>query len=251
MHTCRLSLVAAAVALIGALLLVAAPAQPALAGPYEDAALPVTPCENLTEFAALNASRDMPASIGTMLVAIPSQVLMPFAAEAAYWPSWNPLFVRVNVSSLKLCGAFPADYSNAPVLPFPPNIAGPHQIVQLHQGVTSGVMAWEFKILDNNRGGEVITFGRHQMRFESAVNEAGEPATQFVSFEKAAGSLVKPYKYAWVVALQQSLIDTTIGLSCLEQVYMTTGRLLPDEVAASCSGLPPVDLSATPISSRS
>lgn len=211
---------------------------------HRSQSLPVTPCENVTEFRLLNESSDMAASVGSMAVKIPYEVLFPFASTVKYWPSWNPLFVRVNVSELTLCGAFPADYTNAPKLPFPAGITGPHQIVQLQQGATSGIMAWEFKILSSR--GEVITFGRHQMRFEETTNESGAPATNFVSYEKAAGKLVRPYELAWTVALQQSLIDTLIGLSCLEQVYLETGALNGDDVVAACSALPPVDLSARP-----
>eukprot|EP01006_Ploeotia_vitrea_P065909 TRINITY_DN94018_c0_g1_i1.p1 TRINITY_DN94018_c0_g1~~TRINITY_DN94018_c0_g1_i1.p1 ORF type:complete len:265 (-),score=118.43 TRINITY_DN94018_c0_g1_i1:91-885(-) len=204
-----------------------------------------SPCDNITEFAMLNNSQDMPASIGDMLVKIPYDVLFPFASQVQYWTKWNPLFVRVNVSEITLCGAFPADYSNAPKLPFPPHIVGPHQIVQLYQGDTAGIMAWEFKILDLDHDKEVITYGRHQMRFEHTTSERdGQNFTLFKSYEKAAGSLVASYPLAWTVALQQSLIDTLIGLSCLEQVYMATGSLEPQTVISACEKLPPVDLTA-------
>eukprot|EP01005_Ploeotia_sp_CARIB1_P001416 NODE_348_length_919_cov_380.383838_g340_i0.p1 GENE.NODE_348_length_919_cov_380.383838_g340_i0~~NODE_348_length_919_cov_380.383838_g340_i0.p1 ORF type:complete len:230 (-),score=38.39 NODE_348_length_919_cov_380.383838_g340_i0:159-848(-) len=209
---------------------------------FELAGLPHSPCDNMTYFKQLNDSTDMPASLGDMYVKIPYEVLAPFVFQVKYWTSWNPLFVRVNVSSIHLCGPFPADYSNAPVLPFPPGITGPHKIVQMNIGDTSAVVAWNFQIYKPN--GQEITFGRHQMRFEQANGPSGPGFTLFRSYEKAAGSLVKPYTLAWTVALQQSLLDTEIGLSCLEQVYMRTGQLNPYSVAASCSQLPPVNITA-------
>ncbi len=80
------------------------------------------------------------------------------------------------------------------------------------------------------------------MRFD-AVDSA--PAfTLFKSYEKAAGSLVASYSLAWTVALQESLLDTLVGLSCLEQVYAKTGALNAQDVVVACKNLPPVDLSA-------
>eukprot|EP01006_Ploeotia_vitrea_P060042 TRINITY_DN75207_c0_g1_i1.p1 TRINITY_DN75207_c0_g1~~TRINITY_DN75207_c0_g1_i1.p1 ORF type:complete len:259 (-),score=21.02 TRINITY_DN75207_c0_g1_i1:198-902(-) len=207
--------------------------------------LPYTPCDNMTYFKMLNDSTDMPASLGDMYVKVPYNVLAPFAFEEKYWPSWNPLFIRVNVSKLTLCGKFPADYTNAPKVPFPKGITGPHQIVQLHLGPNSSVVAWNFQVY--TKTGVEIAYGRHQMRFEEADGPSGPGFTLFKSYEKAAGSIVggKPaYSLAWRIALQQSLIDTLIGLTCLEQVYFKTGALEPKEVAKACNQLPPVDLSA-------
>lgn len=227
---------------VAALVLVAAAA--AAGGAHAAAAdLPVTPCDNATEFRALNASTDMPASIGSMVVAVPFEVLYPVVSDVKLLPSWNPLFVRVNQSSISLCSPFNADYSNAPKLPFPAGITGPHQIVQLSNTSDGGLMAWNFKIIAAD-GHTVLTRGRHQMRFEATTNEAGSSATRFVSYEKAAGALVKPYRQAWTVALQQSLIDTLVGLSCLEQLYLDTGALEPAAVVSACVGLPPVSLTA-------
>lgn len=89
----------------------------------------------------------LPRAAGSMLVNVPPATLWDFASQVQYWPSWNPLFVSVNVTELELCGPFPAAYSNAPKLPFPPGIVGPHVIVELSNSSQTYLMAWEFKII--------------------------------------------------------------------------------------------------------
>jgi len=196
--------------------------------------VPYGPCYNKTLDMELINSNDMPAQIVAQMVDIPFELFWSFFEQANLWTSWNYLFKSISTTDFFLCGPLDAVYTNAPKLPFPPGITGPHHIIQkgLSPDQTEAAYAWFFEIYTQN--GTMITFGRHTYTLQESGNQ-----TLFSSYERAAGSLVSEYSFAWTVALQESLLDGVTGAVCLERVYEATGDLNPSAVLAMCSPFTP------------
>jgi len=189
-------------------------------------------CFNVTEDAALMASKSIPAQIGHQHVAIPFDMFTDFFFQANLWPTWNPLFSNISTTQFDLCGPLDASYSNPPNCTFPTSFTQPHHIVQMLVLNHEAAFAWQFELIDDD--GNMFVFGRHTYTMEE-----WDDGTLVSSWEKAAGSQVDSCQLGWSVALQESLLDGFSGVVCLERVYLETGKLDPDYVAQVCQNFKP------------
>lgn len=185
----------------------------------------------------LEQSTQMPAQVAAQRVGVPFATLVAFVAgKVNSWPTWNPLFSFVNVSSTSLCAVFDnVGYTNAPKVNFPPGMTAPHFIDRNGFSSTGAfAIGWTFRLLDSNGG--LLVFGRHTYTFTRLVDQSGVEATVVESFEKAAGPQLatRANAYAWTVALQESLLDGVQGFVCLERVFAKTGTLKLTDVVATC-----------------
>mmetsp|Transcript_4890 Transcript_4890/g.17737 ORF Transcript_4890/g.17737 Transcript_4890/m.17737 type:complete len:257 (-) Transcript_4890:173-943(-) len=240
--------VAAVVALAMAAATAARPPTAAEAAATLSASVPY--CSDPTKYnktldGMLIASTDMPAQISSMVVAVPTSVLVEYIFKANF-VDWNPLFntQATPPENVTLCGSLDAVYSNGqflgPILP--KNIIGPHYIVQ--KGCTPScaggkpdadadpctcAFGWFFTInlVPSN---EIVTYGRHTYTFEMNADNT----TTVSSYERAAGKIVAAHSQPWTNALQESLIQGVQGMVCLERQYQEKGELDVDDVAAFC-----------------
>ena len=87
----------------------------------------------------------------------------------------------------------------------------------------------------------MLVFGRHTFTLRRFVDQSGLSASVVESWEKAAGPQLDTAvnRYAWTVALQESLLDAVNGFVCLERVFTSTGGLRIDDVISLCRTFKP------------
>lgn len=191
------------------------------------------PCDNTTNEKLLQESNDMPMILGDVFVQIPFNEFIAFFFKPIYWTSWNHLFNSTLTTELGLCDILNATYNNAPKAPFP-KLIDHHYIVQYEtDNETLGVVGWSY-LLQDAETGDFLVFGRHTYAFEVYVSNYTN-GTILTSFEKAYGPHVAKYSQAWTVALQQALIFGLSGAMCLENVYLASGGLMPNNVQDACA----------------
>eukprot|EP01102_Stenamoeba_stenopodia_P015202 TRINITY_DN5160_c0_g1_i1.p1 TRINITY_DN5160_c0_g1~~TRINITY_DN5160_c0_g1_i1.p1 ORF type:complete len:229 (-),score=55.20 TRINITY_DN5160_c0_g1_i1:104-790(-) len=193
-------------------------------------------CFNETQDQLLLASMTSTAQFFTVNAAVPFEIFWNFFVQASLFPTWNSLFVEMQTTEFYLCGPFDASYSNTPKINFPPNMTAPHAIVQmgLSDDGQYGAFAWQFQLVAAN--GTLLTFGRHSYLVQ---NLPDINSVSVSSFEKVAGPQAEEYSFEWAVALEESLLDSVMGVSCLERVYLNTGDLNPEDVKNLCDPFTP------------
>jgi hypothetical protein len=193
---------------------------------------------NSTMDSILESSPDMPAQIVSIDAFVPLPVLFKYIS-LGFFVDWNPLFNTVQTTNFQLCGPLDAVYSNGQFLTpiLPPNINGPHYIIQLgcNEAGTQCAFGWWFNLFDQI--GALITFGRHTFTFTQSPTNKNVTTVQ--SYEKAAGPNVASNSIPWTNALQESLVDAVIGIVCLERLYQSSGALNPADVANFCTHFSP------------
>eukprot|EP01124_Arcella_intermedia_P015497 TRINITY_DN22001_c0_g1_i2.p1 TRINITY_DN22001_c0_g1~~TRINITY_DN22001_c0_g1_i2.p1 ORF type:complete len:186 (+),score=45.54 TRINITY_DN22001_c0_g1_i2:253-810(+) len=183
----------------------------------------------------MTMSTAMPAQVVSQEVGVPFKDFWAFFSQAQYWTTWNPLFGSIQTTVFELCGPLDAVYTNAPKLPFPPNITAPHAIIQMGLSADGTEAAYSWFFIIYSQEGDMLTYGRHSY----TVKDLGNGRTLFSSFEKAAGPQVEKYSFAWTVALEESLLDGVTGAVCLERVWLQYGSLSPLAVKAVCDPFVP------------
>lgn len=181
-------------------------------------------------------SNDMLMRTAQTYLALPFDTFADYILNPSLLATWNGDYSSGGPQTeLPLCGKLLANFTTKFNVTVPSGYSfQPPIIITVNRTRDVALFGWTFGVDDGKDN--YIEWGAHWIGgFRQKLNDGGQEAVLFVSWEKVYGDLVEKNRDAFNYGLSKTVLQKDInGAMCLDQVYSLEHRLDVASVNATC-----------------